>query len=135
MQLKFDVLTPKHLPFFFFFLKLADFLFRKRFSYRNLDWGWSVHSFLRSLEIGHSKGEYRGTCFILSHTRCPLVRKSPWSSAQAQPTVPESAQVTERHSNESAFLYINLLLCNRKGKENTVGSEVSQRFAYHSQGH
>lgn len=42
MQLKFDVFTPKHLPFFF---KLADFLFRKRFSYRNLGWEWGVHYF------------------------------------------------------------------------------------------
>lgn len=32
MQLKFVVLTPTHLAFFFFFLKSADFLFRKRVS-------------------------------------------------------------------------------------------------------
>lgn len=60
--------------------------------------------FLRSLEKGHSKGEYRGTCFILSHIRCPLIKKSLWSRARAQPTIP-----VQGHARVT--LVTNQLLC------------------------
>lgn len=85
--------------------------------------------FLRVLKKGHSKGEHRGTFFICSTPGAHWLRVCGAVQGTAHcPCVGMGDRVTLVRSQLFFCIFIINLLCNRKGKENMMGSEVSPHF-------